>query len=169
VSKTKSTLRLSGRIKQNVCEKCQIVFITRQRHFSHIRAVHQMDYDKVFNTSPGLNTLKKSCHQKLQYRCKKCPKAFQTNYLRAVHVHKEHLNTSYACKDCDNVFLTSAGLYQHKIGHSKPYQCEKCPKAYRSRTILLQHIQIKHLRTYDCLVKIVIKTSNLLVVFINTK
>jgi uncharacterized C2H2 Zn-finger protein len=145
VWKRKSTLRLTGRIKQNFCEKCQIVFKTRQSYFSHIRSVHQMDSNKVFNSNPGLNVLKKSFHQKLQYRCKECPKAFQFKFSLSTHVHKDHLNISYDCKDCDIVFNTSAGLYQHNLGHGKPlHQCQKCPKAFRRRPYLLQHIRNIH-------------------------
>jgi hypothetical protein len=138
-------LGLSGRIKQNFCEKYQIVFITRQSYFSHIGDVHQMDSDKVFNSSPGLNILKKSFHRKLQYRCKECPKAFQTQYARANHIHIEHPNISYDCKYCDKVFKTPVGLRQHKRLHAKSlHQCEKCLKAYRRRATLLLHIEIIH-------------------------
>jgi hypothetical protein len=93
--------------------------------------------------------------RKLQYHCKECPKAFQTRYLRAIHVYKEHLIIIYDCKDCDKVFKTSASLRQHKLGHGKSlHQCGTCPKAYRRRTILLQHIKTKHenirLACQDC-------------------
>jgi uncharacterized C2H2 Zn-finger protein len=156
--KRKSTLHLS-------CEKCQIVFKTRQNHSSHNRSVHQIDCTvrvlqqqdsvKEFNSSSRLNTLKKSVHEKLQYRCKKCPKTFQSHYLRTNHVHKEHLNISYDCKDCDKVFNTPASLRQHNLGHGKTlHQCEKCPKAFRRRSYLLRHIETKHenlrLACQDC-------------------
>jgi hypothetical protein len=150
--KRKLTLRLSF-------EKC------RQSHSYQNRFVHQMDCtvrvlqqqdsEKVFNSSSGLNILKKSFHPKLQYHCKKCPKTFQTHYLRATHVHKDHLNISYDCKDCDKVFNTPASLYQHNLGHGKSlHQCEKCPKAFRRRSYLLRHIRNKHenlrLACQDC-------------------
>jgi hypothetical protein len=139
--KRKSTLRLS-------CLKF------RQNHSYHNRSVHQMDCTvrvlqqqdsvKVFNSSSGLNIIKKSFHPKLQYHCKECPKTFQSHYLRENHIQKDHLNLSYDCKDCDKVFNTPAGLRQHNLGHSKSHQCEKCPKAYSRRSYLLQHIETKH-------------------------
>jgi hypothetical protein len=149
VWKRKSTLRMS-------CEKCQIIFKTQESHSSHrtVRVPQQQDSDKVFYSSPGFNIFMINFPQKFKYRYKKCPKAFQTQYSLASHVHSEHLNISYDCKDCDKVFKTSAGLRQHKLGHIKSYKCEKCPKAYHSRTILLQHIQTKHenlrLSCQDC-------------------
>jgi KRAB domain-containing zinc finger protein len=150
--------RVSSRIKQNFCELCQIVFKTRQSHFSHNRSVHQMDctvrmqqqqdFHKEFNSSSGSNILKKNYLEKIQYRCKKCSKAFQTQYSLATHVHREHLNTSHD-------FNTSAGLSQHKLGHGKYlHQCEKCPKAYSRRQYLLQHMRTEHdnlrLACQDC-------------------
>jgi KRAB domain-containing zinc finger protein len=164
VWKRKSTFRLSGRVKQNFCEKCQIVFKTEQSHSIHNRSVHQMDHtvlvsqqqdsDKVFNSSPGLNIPNTSFLQKIQYRCKKCPKAFQSKYSRTNHVHIVHLNKSYDCKDCDKVFKSPQSLYQHKLGHSKPYKCENCPQVYGRQNLLLQHIRNKHenirLACQDC-------------------
>jgi hypothetical protein len=165
VWKKKSTLRLFGRIKQNFCERCQKVFRTRERHSCHNRPVPQMDCtvlvpqqldsDKVFNSSPGLKILNKSFLQKIQYRCKKYPQAFQTKHSLGTHVYIEYLNTSYDCKECDKAFNTSASLYQHNLGHGKSlHQCEKCPKAYRRRSNLVRHIQTKHensrLHCQDC-------------------
>jgi hypothetical protein len=115
----------------------------------HSHDIQQISFSFKCEKSP--KTFKS---KKLQYICKKCPKAFQTQNSLANHVRREHLNISYDCKDCDKVFNTPTGLYQHKLGHSKSYQCEKCPKAFRRRTILLQHIQTKHdnlgLSCQDC-------------------
>jgi hypothetical protein len=144
VWKRKSTLCLSGRIKKNFCEKCQIVFKNRQSHTSHNRSVHQMDCTvrvlqqqdsvKILNSSSGLDI-----------HSDECQTSFQSKYSLANHVHSEHLNISYDCKDCDKVFKTADGLFQHKRVHGKSlHKCEKCPRAFRRRPYLLQHIRNKH-------------------------
>jgi hypothetical protein len=145
VSKRKSTLPLCGRFN------------------THNRSVHQMDCNvhmlqqkysvKEVNSSSSLNTLKKSFHGKLQYRCKRCPKAFQTQYSLITHVQREHLNKSYDCKDCDKVFTSRSGLNFHKASiHLKiQHQCEQCLKNFSGKRTLRAHVEnIHEEKQYSC-------------------
>ena len=51
---------------------------------------------------------------------------------------------SYVCKDCDNIFTTSALLDLHRVQMHRPHKCQKCGMVVIGRRNFSQHVRKEH-------------------------
>ena len=95
---------------------------------------------------------------KENFMCDKCPKVFNSEnqiqkHMTLFHMKEESIETK-DCKTCVKKFRSPSiyiNHYQEEHGSVPPeysdktlFFCEKCPKAYLSKTQLTEHIQKSH-------------------------
>jgi len=78
----------------------------------------------------------------------KCPKKQDGDYKRLPRpVNKKDSRKQwrrYVCKDCENVFTSSALLDMHRVQTHRPHECQKCWKVMIGRRNFSQHVRSEH-------------------------
>jgi len=79
---------------------------------------------------------------------RKCPKKQDGGYkkLRRPENNKDSGKPwrSYVCKDCGNVFTSSALLDLHRVQMHRPHECQKCGMVVIGRRNFSQHVRSEH-------------------------
>ena len=82
-------------VMSSVCEHCGKFFRTRKLYLMHVYQVHLV------------KSIEKS------FKCKKCPKSFQQNYLLSKHNNVVHSDFLYQCNKCTSTFKSKQSLKRH--------------------------------------------------------
>lgn len=85
----------SGSIVSSVCELCGKCFRTRKLYLMHVYQSHT------------IKSIEKS------FKCKKCPKSFQQNYLLSKHINVIHSDFIFQCNKCTSTFKSKQSLQRH--------------------------------------------------------
>ncbi|XP_070570869.1 zinc finger protein 493-like [Ptychodera flava] len=91
---------------------------------------------------------KKKVRQQTRHDCDICHKRYKSMKTLRGHkvLHREERPT-YACGECDKVFLTRHGLAKHKELHlALTYKCDMCTSSFRKQNYLKDHIKRIHLQ-----------------------
>ena len=130
--------------------------------------------DQVFSMIKEFNQHMKTDHPNVKFRCKYCPKVYNTYNARYKHEYK-HFQLPYKCEYCEKRFQfpglrnkhekqhTGKGLIpctwpgckqqlscndalrQHIVTHNdEKFPCSICDKEFNTATILKQHTKGKH-------------------------
>ena len=103
------------------CDKCPLVFKTKNRYVCHVRSTHT------------------------KRPCEVCGKVFGARQMR-LHILQEHTEDSkkpYICSVCNKGFIDNDRLGQHMNIHTgnKPFICQYCGKGFASKRNMKTHVK----------------------------
>lgn len=143
---------LRCRDKNFLCNTCGKNFYTNFHLDVHIRS-HTGERpfkcqfcDKAFAQMSGLKMHTFTHTGERPFMCSKCPKTFnQYGHVRE-HMMTHSSDRPHVCAVCDRSFRVKGNLTAHMLIHSgkKPYTCEHCGRRFRKSTLLLRHVEKKH-------------------------
>lgn len=144
---------LRSRVKNFLCNTCGKNFYTNFHLDVHIRS-HTGERpfkcqfcDKAFAQMSGLKMHTFTHTGERPFKCLKCPKTFnQYGHVRE-HMMTHSSDRPHVCAVCDRSFRVKGNLTAHMLIHSgkKPYTCEHCGRQFRKSTLLLRHVEKKHI------------------------
>ncbi|CAL8068292.1 unnamed protein product [Orchesella dallaii] len=111
----------------------------------------------AFTTNSELLKHQKQIHEEVVERqaCEKCGSLVKNlaGHMRQSHPKKEDFR--FVCLECEEKFINSARLRQHKLskhGEGKKVKCERCEELFKTRRELTVHVNSKHLKImpYKC-------------------
>lgn len=143
---------LRSRDKNFLCNTCGKNFYTNFHLDVHIRS-HTGERpfkcqlcDKSFAQMSGLKMHTFTHTGERPFRCSKCPKTFnQYGHVRE-HMLTHSSDRPHVCPVCNRSFRVKGNLTAHMLIHSgkKPYKCQHCGRQFRKSTLLLRHVEKKH-------------------------
>ncbi|XP_013199708.1 zinc finger protein 883 [Amyelois transitella] len=134
-----------------VCEECGKTVRRMREH----RLLHQppsnrrryecKDCNKIFSSYGARYKHVKIKHLGMKQKCPICNKAVVNLKSHELSMHKTSL-LPHACLLCERRFLSQSLLDIHMSSHTKdrPYQCELCEKAFKTKMVMLQHRRQVH-------------------------
>lgn len=144
---------------QLTCNICNKTFETRKRLSAHAK-VHETKprlvcdkCGKMYNSQFNLENHKSSQHGEYLdecqnvYKCRICNEKFdnRTDLYSHMKMHtKERINQELLCDTCGKCFSNPHNLKSHQKVHLdiRPFACEVCPKRFRTRLLLRQHLHV---------------------------
>lgn len=144
---------LRSRDKNFLCTMCGKNFYTNFHLDVHIRShtgerPFQCQFcDKAFAQMSGLKMHTFTHTGERPFRCTKCPKTFnQYGHVRE-HMMTHSSDRPHLCAVCDRSFRVKGNLTAHMLIHSgkTQYTCEHCGRQFRKSTLLLRHVEKKHI------------------------
>ncbi|XP_052745128.1 zinc finger protein 723-like isoform X1 [Bicyclus anynana] len=148
------------------CKYCSKTFANKESVKGHVMLKHPTtessgqtfthhvckDCGGGFKTLSQLkNHMTKHSDQR-DFYCVECDKAFKTSYALKQHLkiaapHVNYMEFKLQCEHCEKRFAVKRELEQHLNRvhlNRKPYQCDKCDKAYLSLWSLTEHKKFAH-------------------------
>lgn len=139
-----------------LCKMCSAEFQNKRDLDAHVSTLHvkqQRKYhctypqcNEVFDTDATRSSHMFSVHGAI-FKCSKCFKSFVDKRNLNKHVKRHDPgNLKYKCSLCSYAGLFPSELEMHMTGHidHRPFKCPKCPKTYRTKGVLSDHIQVQH-------------------------
>ena len=139
------------------CDSCGMIFLKKNNLSMHLK-IHDQDKPLKYNCDEcdyktwrsGEYKIHKSTHQNLEkkHTCKQCGyKTWSMKYLKS-HI-KRHEIGSVTCNLCQKVLSSMNTLHTHKqrihLNHnSEEHFCTLCPKSYKLKSTLTNHISWVH-------------------------
>ncbi|CAL8068552.1 unnamed protein product [Orchesella dallaii] len=121
--------------KEFMCDKCPSAFTTNSDLLKHQKQIHEEVVERQ--------------------ACEKCGALVKNlaGHMRQSHPKKEDFR--FVCLECEERFINSARLRQHKLskhGEGKMIKCERCEELFKTRRELTVHVNSKHLKImpYKC-------------------
>jgi KRAB domain-containing zinc finger protein len=141
------------------CDLCGKFLISKRVLISHFKTIHSITKDeekypcvfcdKEFHSLYLLRT-HMFAHQKV--KCEICNRSFSKNHFKR-HMERIHLeNDLIQCEKCPKAFKSKMELKQHiYFEHDKKFQCKFCRKNFRSPKELSEHLKVhKNPETFKC-------------------
>ena len=133
------------------CEHCGEIFQNKATLAVHKVRVHNIDYvkcpycEKTYSSEHNLKPHISRVHENNTFVCHVCAKPFKSQESCKAH-EKTHLDITYNCEYCNNVYKCKARLKSHiKLVHTTTYEtysCERCGKVFNERRKLNHHMKI---------------------------
>uniref|UniRef100_A0A182JQP8 C2H2-type domain-containing protein n=1 Tax=Anopheles christyi TaxID=43041 RepID=A0A182JQP8_9DIPT len=83
----------------------------------------------------------KNKHQERTYCCDECGKRFPFKARLTAHVKKMHTSKDVVCDQCQKSFSKYTIEDHRRAVHESRYICEHCPRTFKSRVSLTQHME----------------------------
>lgn len=139
------------------CSKffCDLVSLYKHQLKDHETATHFCLYCGLVSKTSGKLKDHVVSHLKPEeigdmFTCDICMKMFKTKkFVRAhimLHLTNKTGKKNFICHVCGKSFFQKKYLYGHRLVHQeeRPFQCEFCPKNYKSKRELGQHYLARH-------------------------
>ena len=86
-----------------------------------------------------------------EYTCEICGKVGRYGKLGLIrHKRAAHSKKDKPCQYCGRLFSENSRVKNHiEQVHTKPLQCNICPKGYRTKAQLENHVNSQHLGIFD--------------------
>ena len=127
-AKSLKTHLASHAIRKHSCEQCDYKAKWKKNLYEHIRSMHK---DSRAPHAPSLT-------------CEMCGAQFRHHTSLNYHREKVHLDVTFPCDLCDQVFKTRRSLGDHKQNHGQVYRCELCNKDFPLMRRLVNHNRKVH-------------------------
>ncbi|CAL8068284.1 unnamed protein product [Orchesella dallaii] len=121
--------------KMFLCDQCPSAYTTNSELLKHRKQIHEEVVERQ--------------------ACEKCGSLVKNlaGHMRQSHPKKEDFR--FVCLECEEKFINSARLRQHKLlkhGEGKKVKCERCEQLFKTRRELTVHVNSKHLKImpYKC-------------------
>lgn len=142
------------------CSFCDLCFPGNRKLVDHEnthtgRQPYQCKFcPKTFAAASSLWSHNKLHTQDRQHKCSVCDKTFAHKFMRDRHNREQHLpNTDpqryFECTKCDLKFITHRQMCYHRAIHknkTETFTCDYCQRQFKSRSILVDHMQKLHER-----------------------
>ncbi|XP_038121719.1 zinc finger protein 234-like [Culex quinquefasciatus] len=93
------------------------------------------------------------------FKCAFCPKSFKHRPSLNTHFQSHYDILPFSCELCDARFAVAQGLLVHRGKFHNPaavekpdmarFKCEHCPRFFKYRRSLKEHVEVVHLLVYD--------------------
>ena len=139
------------------CEPCEKSFTSYAGHRAHMLSAHsdirhKCDIcDSVFTQKTSLTHHNKVYHiENKMNKCNLCEKEFRTSTHLRRHNLEIHMPVKkwHNCDKCDYKAKTPRSLEIHQVSHmtTTAFNCELCPKAFKTNKNLNHHTRRVHLK-----------------------
>ena len=146
-------LRCHSGIK-HTCSKCPKTFRLKVHRRAHEKAVHDDKTEKCkycgkMYSSENLlkrhiDLVHKGVNKIKDKMCPHCSETFAYSTSFKAHVLRHNNDRQFPCDICGKAFILLSHLENHMKFHTLPHKCDECEKAFNSKTILKDHINMKH-------------------------
>ncbi|XP_055842701.1 zinc finger protein 208-like [Episyrphus balteatus] len=132
------------------CPKCDFTTSNEALLLKHKKRHYNNDYYKTNFKRYTSNKKKLN-----QYLCSFCPKKYNNSKSLRDHEDFKHgdKKAGHECDVCGKKYYNKCALRNHKKsahGVERPFLCEECPKAFKLRSQLVQHIRFHSERNIAC-------------------